>query len=141
MDTGTRINRISNRLRRRSKKAKERLGITASQGNILDYILVESENHPVYQKDIEQEFGLRPSTATEVLNYLEEKELIRRVKDENDGRYKKLVFTKDAEKIRKILRKEIERSEEILLKGISSEEQEIFKKITSKMLDNLEQEE
>lgn len=88
MDTGTRINRISNRLRRRSKKAQERLGITASQGNILDYILVESENHPVYQKDIEQEFGLRPSTATEVLNYLEEKELIRRVKDENDGRYK-----------------------------------------------------
>lgn len=141
MDTGTRINRISNRLRRRSKRAQERLGITASQGNILDYILVESENHSVYQKDIEQEFGLRPSTATEVLNYLEGRNLICRVKDEKDGRYKKLVFTEEADRIRKILRKEIEHSEEILLEGISQEDQEQFKKITSKMLENLEREE
>ena len=83
----------------------------------------------------------RPREIILFLRSFIKKELIRRVKDENDGRYTKLVFTKDAEKIRKILRKEIERSEEILLKGISSEEQEIFKKITSKMLDNLEQEE
>ena len=141
METGKMINRISNRLRRRSKKVQEAIGITGAKGNILDYILVESEKHNVYQKEIEKEFGLRPSTATEVLKNLEAEELIVRIPDELDGRYKKIVFTKKAEQIRNDLREEIWKSEEILLRGISEQEKEIFMKITAKMLDNLEQEE
>ena len=111
------------------------------KGNILNYILLESEKHNVYQKDIEKEFGLRPSTATEVLKNLEEEELIVRIQDEEDGRYKKIVFTDKAEMIRGALRGEIEKTEELLLKGITPEEQEIFMKITAKMLENLQQEE
>ena len=107
----------------------------------MNYILLESEKHNVYQKDIEKEFGLRPSTATEVLKNLEEEELIVRIQDEEDGRYKKIVFTDKAEKIRSALRGEIEKTEELLLKGITPEEQEIFMKITAKMLENLQQEE
>ena len=141
METGKMINRISNRLRRRSKKVQEAIGITGAKGNILDYILVESEKHNVYQKEIEKEFGLRPSTATEVLKNLEAEELIVRIPDELDGRYKKIVFTKKAEQIRNDLREEIWKSEEILLRGISVQEKEIFMKITAKMLENLEQEE
>ena len=76
MGTGKVINKISNRLRRRSKKIQESIGISGAKGNILNYILVESENHPVYQKEIEEEFGLRPSTATETLKNLEQAELI-----------------------------------------------------------------
>ena len=72
METGKVINKISNRLRRRSKKIQESIGISGAKGNILNYILVESENHPVYQKEIEEEFGLRPSTATETLKNLEQ---------------------------------------------------------------------
>ena len=67
MQTGKKINQISNRLRRRSRAIQETIGISGAQGNILNYILVESQNRSVYQKDIEQEFGLRPSTATERL--------------------------------------------------------------------------
>ena len=100
METGKMINRISNRLRRRSKKAQETIGITGAKGNILDYILVESEKHNVYQKEIEKEFGLRPSTATEVLKSLEDAGLIVRIPDETDGRFKKIVFTQKAEEIR-----------------------------------------
>ena len=114
---------------------------TKATENILDYILVESEKHNVYQKEIEKEFGLRPSTATEVLKHLEEEGLIVRIPDEDDGRYKKIVFTEKAEEIQNALRREIVRSEEILLEGISPEEQEIFMKITAKMLENLEREE
>ena len=141
MEAGKMINRISNRLRRRSGKAQETIGITGAKGNILNYILLESEKHNVYQKDIEKEFGLRPSTATEVLKNLEEEELIVRIQDEEDGRYKKIVFTDKAEMIRGALRGEIEKTEELLLKGITPEEQEIFMKITAKMLENLKQEE
>ena len=67
METGKKINRISNRLRRRSLKVQESIGISGAQGNILDYILVESVHRNVYQKEIEKEFGLRPSTATGAL--------------------------------------------------------------------------
>ena len=141
METGKMINRISNRLRRRSKKAQETIGITGAKGNILDYILVESEKHNVYQKEIEKEFGLRPSTATEVLKSLEDAGLIVRIPDETDGRFKKIVFTQKAEEIRSALREEIEESEEILLRGISPEEQECFMRITAKMLENLNEEE
>ena len=141
MEAGKMINRISNRLRRRSGKTQETIGITGAKGNILNYILLESEKHNVYQKDIEKEFGLRPSTATEVLKNLEEEELIVRIQDEEDGRYKKIVFTDKAEMIRGALRGEIEKTEELLLKGITPEEQEIFMKITAKMLENLQQEE
>ena len=141
METGKMINPISNRLRRRSGKAQETIGITGAKGNILNYILLESEKQNVYQKGIEKEFGLRPSTATEVLKNLEEEELIVRIQDEEDGRYKKIVFTDKAEKIRGALRGEIEKTEELLLKGITPEEQEIFMKITAKMLENLQQEE
>lgn len=141
MEAGKMINRISNRLRRHSGKAQETIGITGAKGNILNYILLESEKHNVYQKDIEKEFGLRPSTATEVLKNLEEEELIVRIQDEEDGRYKKIVFTDKAEMIRGALRGEIEKTEELLLKGITPEEQEIFMKITAKMLENLQQEE
>ena len=141
MVAGKMINRISNRLRRRSGKAQETIGITGAKGNILNYILLESEKHNVYQKDIEKEFGLRPYTATEVRKNLEEEELIVRIQDEEDGRYKKIVFTDKAEKIRGALRGEIEKTEELLLKGITPEEQEIFMKSTAKMLENLQQEE
>lgn len=141
IETGKMINRISNRLRRRSGKAQERIGITGAKGNILDYILLESEKHNVYQKAIEKEFGLRPSTATEVLKNLEEEGLIVRVPDEDDARYKKIVFTEKAEEIRGVLRSEIEKTEDLLLRGITSEEQALFMKITEKMLENLEEEE
>lgn len=138
METGKMINRISNRLRRRSMAVQESVGISGSQGNILDYILVESMKRKVYQKDIEREFGLRPPTASEVLKSLEKQELICRIPDEEDGRWKRIVFTKKAEKIHDALRREIEESEALLLQGISSEEQETFLRIAGKMLGNLD---
>ena len=138
MQTGKKINQISNRLRRRSRAIQETIGISGAQGNILNYILVESQNRSVYQKDIEQEFGLRPSTATEALKSLEKNELIRREPDSEDGRYKKIVFTEKAEQIEVVLRSEIEESEAILLRGVTEKEQQEFLRIAEKMLQNLD---
>ena len=138
MQTGKKINQISNRLRRQSRAIQETIGISGAQGNILNYILVESQNRSVYQKDIEEEFGLRPSTATEALKSLEKNELIRREPDLEDGRYKKIVFTEKAEQIEVVLRSEIEESEAILLRGVTEKEQQEFLRIAEKMLQNLD---
>lgn len=138
METGKIINCISNRLRNRSQAVHETLGIGSAQGKILNYVLVESTVRPVYQKDLEREFGLRPSTITEMLNALEKKELIKRISDEWDGRYKKIVFTEKALTLKDRIRQEVEGTEALLLQGISEKEQREFMKIAEKMLQNLE---
>lgn len=138
METGKMINRISNRLRRRSLQIQTKLGISGAQGNVLDYILIESEKHSVYQKEIEQEFGLRPSTATELMRSMEQKGLISRIQEEFDGRYKRIVFQEKATEMKEALRQEIEESECLLLRGISEEEQKEFMRIAGKMLQNLD---
>ncbi len=141
MDTGQLISKISIRLRRRSGKTGKRLGITETQGRILEYILLESREHPLFQKDIEAEFGLRPSTATELLKSLEEQKLIRRVSSENDGRYKIIRFTGAAEELRAVLQGELMRTEELLTRGISETELADFMRIADQMLTNLDSEE
>lgn len=138
METGKIINRISNRLRSRSQAVYTELGIGSAQGKILNYVLVESVHHSVYQKDLEKEFGLRPSTITEMLNALEQKELIARIADEQDGRYKKIAFTEKALVMKDRIRQEVEGTEALLLRGITAEEQREFMRIAGKMLQNLE---
>ena len=134
------INCISNRLRNRSQEVNTQLGIGSAQGKILNYVLVESEAHSVYQKDLEREFGLRPSTVTEMLNALEQKKLIQRVSDEWDGRYKKIVFTEKARSMKDRIRQEVEETEHLLLQGITEQEKQEFLCIAGKMLQNLEAE-
>ena len=138
METGKLINSISIRLRRRAQLVQQKFNIGSAQGSILDFIIVRSHQQNVYQKDIEAEFGLRPSTVTEMLNSLEEKELIKRIPDEQDGRKKKIVFMDRAFAIKDALRDEINETEALLLTGISDEELRAFKSTAKKMLDNLE---
>ena len=139
MDTGKVINKISNRLRRRSVALQEKLGMSGAQGNILNYILVDGRKRPVYQKDIEKEFGLRPSTATEALKNLEAKGLICRISEKQDGRLKRIELTSKAEEIRHLITSEIAESENLLLNGITEEERRIFIEIGKKMLKNLDE--
>lgn len=138
MEIGKMINQLSNRLRRRSSNAQSRIGIGSSQGAILGYILVTSPKRAVYQKDVEQEFGLRPSTATEFLKSLEQKGFIERIPDEQDARRKKLIFTEQGAKMKRVLLSEIRGTEELLTRGIAAEEIAVFLDIAGRMLANLD---
>lgn len=139
METGMIINKISHRLRRRSQAVQESIGISEAQGRILNYIIAEGARRSVYQKDIEEEFDLRPPTASSILRSLEKQEMISRVPDETDGRLKKIVFTAKADKIRSALTEEIVETERRLLQGISEEEQHMFLRLAEKMFHNLEE--
>ncbi len=139
METGMIINKISHRLRRRSQAVQESIGISEAQGRILNYIIAEGSERSVYQKDIEEEFDLRPPTASSILRSLEKQEMISRVPDETDGRLKKLIFTEKADKIRLALEEEIVETERRLLDGITDEEQKMFLRLAEKMFHNLEE--
>lgn len=137
MNTGLLINKLSNCLRRRSGAVQKSVGVTSAQGAVLDYILVESAAGEVCQRDIEREFGLRPSTATELLQTLEAMQLIRRVPAASDARRKNIEFTPQAESLRSALKAEITETEQLLLRGISPAEQAQFAAVCAKMLRNL----
>ena len=132
MDIGKIINHLSSRLKSRSQVVHTSLGIGNAQGKILNFILVESTL---------REFSLRPSTVTEMLKSLESRDLIVRIPDENDGRFKRIAFTEKAAAVKDALNQEIHETEALLLRGISEQELMEFTRITEKMLQNLDSEE
>lgn len=99
--------------------------ITGSNGWIIGYLRDHSSS-PVYQKDLEAEFNITRSTASKVVNLMEEKGLIRRESVPEDARLKKLTLTPKAVE----LGKEMERNREIvearIVKGFTDEELEQF---------------
>ena len=74
-------------------------GLTGSQARLLCFLSIVTLKEEVFQKDIEEEFGIRPSSATGLLQALEEEGYIRRVPVARDARLKKIVLTEKAEKI------------------------------------------
>ncbi len=138
MQIGRQINKISNYLRRRSQKTQEKIGLTNNQALVLDYIM--ASNCPVYQKDIEKEFDLRPSSATELIGGMEEKGWIERIVSPGDKRLKRIVFKDNSDVIRNSIKNEICTTEKQLIKGIDKKDLEVFMKVTNQMLKNLEEE-
>ena len=138
MQIGRQINKISNYLRRRSQKTQEKIGLTNNQALVLDYIM--ASNCPVYQKDIEKEFDLRPSSATELIGGMEEKGWIERIVSPSDKRLKEIVFKDNSDIVRNSIKSEICTTEKQLIKGINKKDLEVFMKVTNQMLKNLEEE-
>lgn len=138
MQIGRQINKISNYLRRRSQRTQEKIGLTNNQALVLDYIM--ASNCPVYQKDIEKEFNLRPSSATELISGMEEKGWIQRIPSLNDKRLKEIVFMDSGDVVRSSIKNEICSSEKQLIKGIDKKDLEVFMRVTNMMLKNLEEE-
>lgn len=128
---------LSNRIKRRMRSAAEALGITDTQGRILKYIWEESKKREVFQKDIEDEFDIRRSSVTQVIQLLERDGLIVRESVERDARLKKLVLTEKAVRIQEVMNGKIRELEFQMQKDISEEEKEIFLKILYKIKRNV----
>ena len=66
--------------------------ITGTNGQLISFLL-EHEDDPVYQKDIEKAFGITRSTASRVLSLMEKKNLIERSCAAHDARLKRVTLT------------------------------------------------
>ena len=99
--------------------------LTGSNGWIIDYIRKKSPK-PVYQKDLEAEFNITRSTASKVLNLMEEKGFIVRESVPEDARLKKLVLTPEAIEISKGMEADRDATERQITKGFSEKELEQF---------------
>ena len=138
METGKVINRISNRLRRRSAALQETLGMSGAQGNILNFILVEGQKHSIYQKDIEKYFGICRSAVTNIIQTLEKKGYICRASVANDARLKKVMLTEKGRENHEKLGEIFQKMDAQLEEGITEEELHAFMHVIDKVYYNME---
>ena len=112
-------------------------GLTTMQKHVLKFLLLETLHKVVYQKDIEEEFQIRKSTATGMLQLLEKNGFIVRESEKKDARLKRIIPTKKAEALRPSILAHIRQSEAQLTADISEADVLICKKVLCQMLYNV----
>ncbi len=115
---------------------RENKNLTGIQVWILNFLFQNAERD-MFQKDVEGEFSIRRSTATELLKTMEAGGLIRRIPVHYDARLKKIVLTDYAREIKKQLEEQILRTEEMLTQGFSEKELESFFDYIRRFKENL----
>ena len=131
------INRISHQLKRQMLWPDEPGDLTILQKSILHFILFETMQSDLYQKDLEKEFKVRRSTASENLRLLEKKGYLYRECAKEDARLKKIIPTEKAVCLRGQLLKSIERTEERIRQGIPEEDLKVFFRVLKQISANL----
>ena len=111
--------------------------MTGTHGRAIGYFYHNS-HRDIFQKDFEQEFDIRPSTASNILFLMEKNGLITRESVPYDARLKKITLTKKAVDIHHIIECTIDKLEENLKSGISDEELSIFFRVIDKLNNNIE---
>ena len=115
---------------------KEMKNITAMQKWIIGY-LSDNEDKDIFQRDIEEEFSVRRSTATGILQLMEKNNLIKREPVSYDARLKKIVLTQKALDIQNEINQEIKAHDKKLSQNISKDDLEIFFKVMKQIRKNL----
>ncbi|OUQ14883.1 MarR family transcriptional regulator [Lachnoclostridium sp. An14] len=129
------VSKLSNKLRRKLDMLSSRNEFSGSQGRALHFLLAQTGD--IFQKDIEEEYSIRPSTATELLKQMEKNGLLIREPAPYDNRLKRIVLTDKALVYKDQVVEELTDLEETLVRGIPEEKLEVFFEVIEKMMDNL----
>ncbi|RHW46345.1 MarR family transcriptional regulator [Bombilactobacillus bombi] len=132
---------VSNQLSRKMNKFAKQFGLTGVQIQIIDYLNHLPQNQFVYQKDIEREFNIRRSTATSVLQKMEENQLIMRNVSPSDSRIKIISALPKAEEIQPQISEFLAATNAELLNSISTFQRRGFLKAFDKISTELTAEE
>ena len=136
-EAGRWISQVSHQLKRQIFSGDLQDDLTNMQKHILHYILFETMHRDLFQKDVEKEYNIRRSTATETLQLLEKKGYIYRERVESDARLKRIVPTDKAVKVRCHLLDTIKRMEEQIKEGISENDMAVFLRVLKQISENL----
>ena len=96
-----------------------------------------NKDRDIYQKDIEKEFGITRSTASNIISLMEKKGYVSRESVNNDARLKKLVLTKLAIDYCEKFLEDLDKLNSDLVEDISEEELISFYKTLNKIENNL----
>ncbi len=138
-DCGTWINILSHKIKKRMNANMQDLGLTGVQSRVMHYILVKCADGPVFQRDVENAFGLNRSTATGILQLMEKNGLILRESVASDARLKSLIPTEKAANLDAQIGECLRRTEQKLTSGLSDAQIALFQESAERMYANLEE--
>jgi len=126
----------SNEISRGINTFASKYGLTGTQVQIIHY-LADSTADNVYQKDIEAEFNIRRSTATNILKTMERDGLILRRPVKNDSRLKRIVLSDKSKEMQDAIDKFMDENDQKILSTLGTLERHSFvralKKIPQKL--------
>jgi len=128
---------LSHQIKRQDYPFESEKDLTVVQRHVLRFILLESLHRDLYQKDVEEAFQIRRSTATGILQLMERNGYIRRESVARDARLKKIVPTQKAETLRATLLETMRQMEFKLCLGISEKDLHCCTEVLQQMLQNL----
>ena len=111
--------------------------MTGTHGWAIGYFY-HNRDKDIFQKDFEQEFNIRRSTASNILSLMEKNGLIKRESVPYDARLKKITLTDKAVDIQHIVDKTFIELEKTLKKDITQEQLEVFYRVLDKINSNTE---
>lgn len=135
---GYQIRLIHNRIHKQMevKRMENEGDITGMQRWAMGY-LKEHLNENIYQKDIEREFKVSRATASNMLQVMERKGLIKRETVSHDARLKKISLTPKAKNMAQKAEEDVQEMEKQILAGFDEEQIAQLKSYLSQILENI----
>lgn len=113
--------------------------VTGTNTWLLAYIAERTDKgQDVFQKDIEEAFGITRSCVSKVISLMEQKGLIERREVEHDARLKKLVMTEEAARYAEKMREDAIEIEKKVTAGFTDEEKDKLLEFLNRIMTNLE---
>lgn len=99
------------------------LGLSSIQSRMLSYLYFQSRcGKKVFQRELEEEFKIRKSSVTSVIQILEKKGLVRRTGVPSDARQKELVLTEQGIAVQETVLERLNRLETMVNETLTAEE-------------------
>ena len=131
------VSKLASKLRREMEAHSYSEELTGVQGRVLCFILMQ-EPMSLNQKSIEEEYDIRPSSASELLAQLEKKGFIVRKENPENRREKRIAPTEKALAVKDEIRSGLDTLEDTLVGDIPEGDLEIFLGVIEKMLVNID---
>ena len=110
--------------------------LTVSQFGVMEALYIYG---PMYQRDLAEQILKTTGNITTVIDNLEKRELVKRVREVKDRRYFQVILTPEGDKlIRKIFPSHVKRVGQVM-DLLSPEEQEEFKRLCLKLEQSIEE--
>lgn len=132
----SRLCKLDRVIKRRFDKLADSTGVNGAEGRVIHYLIL-NQDKITFQKDVEIEFDLRPSSASELLKRMEKKGLIERMSVESDARLKKIVLTDKSREHEERITRDLLKFEADTQVGISDEDLDVFDRVTNIIMANL----
>ncbi len=132
--------RLNNALVKQKNRNMCVYNLTSIQADVLMYILRHYQTREVNQLDIQAVFKLTNPTVSGIIDRLEEKEFIKRVRSEKDARYRRLLPLPKGEALYEDLRRSAIEAEAHLVKDMTPEEASEFRRLLKVALKTSEEE-